>query len=143
MDEHKNTKDMEKSIYFSVSADVAERSTLKEVRYRTKDGRFILTDKDLQRVRLLPSEFINGLDAVMLKDKDEADNLIAEGGFLLGDQQTIFGSEKESEETEDAPATEETAEAREEEPAPAESEENSAEEAVAEEEETTTTKKGK
>ena len=134
---------MEKSIYFSVSADVAERSTLKDVRYRTKDGRFILTDKDLQRVRLLPSEFINGLDAVMLKDKNEADNLIAEGGFLLGDQQTIFGSEKESEETEDAPATEETAEAREEEPAPAESEENSAEEAVAEEEETTTTKKGK
>ena len=134
---------MEKSIYFSVSADVAERSTLKDVRYRTKDGRFILTDKDLQRVRLLPSEFINGLDAVMLKDKDEADNLIAEGGFLLGDQQTIFGSEKVSDETEDAPATEETAEAEtsEGEHAPAESEENSAEEAAEGEKETTTTKK--
>jgi len=97
---------MEKSIYFSVSADVAERSTLKDVRYRTKDGRFILTDKDLQRVRLLPSEFINGLDAVMLKDKNEADNLIAEGGFVLGNQTTIFGDTEEApaEVVEEAPA---------------------------------------
>jgi len=97
---------MEKSIYFSVSADVAERSTLKDVRYRTKDGRFILTDKDLQRVRLLPSEFITGIDAVMLKDKDEADKLIAAGGFLLGNQTTIFGETEEApvEVVEEAPA---------------------------------------
>lgn len=94
---------MERIVYFSVSRSVAERSTLLPVRYRTKDGRFILSDKDLQRVRLLPGEFTSGLDVIMLPSKDEADRLIAEGGFLLGDDETIYGfgeaPKKEEQET--------------------------------------------
>ena len=66
-----------------MSVDVARRSGLANERYRTVDGRFVMTDKDLQRVRLLPDEIVNGLDAIMLT-KQEAEHLIAENGLKMG-----------------------------------------------------------
>lgn len=77
---------MEANVNFSTSVDVARRSGLIATRYRTVDDRFILTDKDLQRVHLTADEFVNGIDAVKLT-KDEAEKLIAENHFQMGEAQ--------------------------------------------------------
>jgi len=74
---------MDAQVNFSVSADVAVRAGLANERYRTADGRFVMTDKDLQRVRLTPEEIVHGLDAIMLT-KQEAEHLIAENGLKMG-----------------------------------------------------------
>lgn len=87
----KNKDIMEKQINFSVSADVARRSGLISVRYRTADGRFVLTDRDLQRVYLEGDEFVDGLDAVRLT-QEEAERLVAENNFQMGeatDEETV------------------------------------------------------
>jgi hypothetical protein len=74
---------MEVQVNFSVSEDIARRAGLLNERYRTRDGRFILTDKDLQRVRLSADEIVNGLDAVRLT-KTEAEALAAANGLSMG-----------------------------------------------------------
>lgn len=79
---------MDAQVNFSVSADVAVRAGLANERYRTADGRFIMTDKDLQRVRLTPDEIVHGLDAIMLT-KQEAEHLIAENGLKMGFEETV------------------------------------------------------
>lgn len=90
---------MDAHVNFSVSADVARRSGLANERYRTADGRFVMTDKDLQRVRLLPDEIVNGLDAIMLT-KQEAEHLVSENGLKMGfadtEEDTEGGSVGES-----------------------------------------------
>jgi hypothetical protein len=52
-------------------------------RYFTADGRFIMTDKDLQRVRLTGEEFVTGIDALMLT-REEAERLVADNAFRMG-----------------------------------------------------------
>ncbi len=70
---------------YVASASVARRTGMIESRYRTKDGRFILSEKDLRSVRLTmkPEEYVNGLD-VELITQEEASTLIREGGYTLG-----------------------------------------------------------
>ena len=75
---------MKAQVSFSVSADIAERARLTEVRYKTKDGRYILTNKDLARLELTPEEYMGGIDVILLTE-EEAGLLIAEGGFVFGD----------------------------------------------------------
>jgi hypothetical protein len=61
---------MKKRSYFLASADLAERAGVRETRYRTNDGKYILSEKDLKMVQfsMTPNEFINGLDATILTD---------------------------------------------------------------------------
>lgn len=102
---------MDANVNFSVSADIARRSGLINMRYRTADGRFILTDKDLQRVRLTPDEFVSGLDAIRLT-KSEAEKLIAENNFKMGEASTEEIAEQAvNEETPDVEETEEVVDA--------------------------------
>lgn len=75
---------MEANVNFSVAAEIAERIGLTSIRYRVEGGRYILTDKDLARVRLTPDEYVNGLDAIKLT-KEEAEKLIAESNFQIGE----------------------------------------------------------
>lgn len=65
-----------------MSEDIARRSGMIGQRYMTKDGRYILSDRDLRSLRLEPQEYINGIDAVTLS-RDEAKTAIAEGGFKM------------------------------------------------------------
>lgn len=74
---------MEKETLFSVSADIARRCGLEGERYRIADGRYVLTDKDLQRLRLTTQEFIGGIDATLLTD-EQAGALIAQAGGQIG-----------------------------------------------------------
>lgn len=73
---------MQTETYFSVSEDIARRSGMIGQRYMTKDGRYILSDRDLRSLRLEPQEYINGIDAVALS-RDEAKTAIAEGGYKM------------------------------------------------------------
>ncbi len=78
---------MNKDINFSASADIARRAGIISSRYRTKDGRFIITDKDLGRIQLVmtPEEFMTGIDVRKITEM-EAKNLIAENGYQIGEE---------------------------------------------------------
>lgn len=70
--------------FYLVTRDIAIRSGLVSVRYRTLDGRFILDNKDLSRVRFTTDEYISGLNGVEKISESEAKTLIAQGGFRKG-----------------------------------------------------------
>lgn len=70
--------------FYLVTRDIAIRSGLVDVRYRTLDNRFILDNKDLSRVRFTTDEYVNGLDGVEKITEAEAQTLIAKGGYKKG-----------------------------------------------------------
>lgn len=74
----------EEKIYL-VSADIADRAQCKDSSYRTKDGRYIISEKALRdfRFRMTAEEYVNGLDAEIIT-KEEAMRLTAENNYLTG-----------------------------------------------------------
>ena len=78
---------MKKENNYSVSADIARRSGVISSRYRTEDGRFLLSERDLQnmRFRMTADEFVHGLDAKLVSD-EEMQELIRKGGYQLGEK---------------------------------------------------------
>ena len=70
--------------FYLVTKEIAIRSGLIDVRYRTLDNRFILDNKDLSRVRFTTDEYVNGLDGVEKITEAEAQTLIAKGGYKKG-----------------------------------------------------------
>lgn len=78
---------MKKKALFSASADIARRTGVINTCYRTKDGRFILSENDLSPIRLvmLPDEYVNGLDVIKVTD-EEAKRLIAENNYQIGEE---------------------------------------------------------
>lgn len=112
---------IKKDKYYSVSAEVARLSGVVSARYRTKDGRFILSERDLKKAisRMAPEEFIGGVDAVALTES-KAKKLIAANKYQMGEeyvaatqeeQQTVETSVEEQEPSSDT--SEETSEATE------------------------------
>lgn len=81
--------------FYLVTREVAYRSGLQDERYVTKDGRFILDNRDLTRVQLTSQEYITGLQGIELVSGNEAKRLIAENGYLLGEQQIVNNNENE------------------------------------------------
>lgn len=75
------------SAVYKVSRQIAERSGLLSGRYRTKDGDFILNNRDLSRVRFTTEEYINGLAGVEKITEEEAKILINENGEKMGDEE--------------------------------------------------------
>ena len=71
---------------YLVTKDIAIRSGLIESRYRIADGRFVLDNKDLSRVRFTPDEYISGLAGVEKVSDEEAETLIAQNGYQMGDE---------------------------------------------------------
>lgn len=110
--------------FYLVTRDIAIRSGLVDVRYRTLDGRFILDNKDLSRVRFTTDEYVSGLAGVEKITETEAQTLIAQGGYKkglgvenpsielpIGDkEETVVESETPSDETDGESATEQTEE---------------------------------
>lgn len=88
---------------YLVTKDIAIRSGLMQTRYRIADGRFVLDNKDLSRVRFTTDEYISGLEGVTKVSEEEAQTLIAQNGYKMG------------EEGEETPTTTETNENQEEE----------------------------
>lgn len=70
--------------FYLVTESIAIRSGLIDRRYRTLDGRFILDNKDLSRVRFTTDEYISGLEGVEKITESEAKTLIAQGGYKKG-----------------------------------------------------------
>ena len=70
--------------FYLVTKEIAQRSGLIDVRYRTLDNRFILDNKDLSRVRFTTDEYVSGLQGVEKISESEAQTLIAKGGYKKG-----------------------------------------------------------
>lgn len=75
---------LDTSLYLA-SRDIALRSGMLATRYRTVDGRYILNDRDLKRVRFTTDEYITGLTGIEKISKREADELIKANGYKFGD----------------------------------------------------------
>lgn len=110
--------------FYLVTRDIAIRSGLVDVRYRTLDGRFILDNKDLSRVRFTTDEYISGLKGVEKISEAEAQALIAQGGYKKGlgvenpnkelptgdEEEPVEENETPSDETQEESTTEQTEE---------------------------------
>jgi hypothetical protein len=70
--------------YYLATKEIAERCNLIGHRYIAKDGRFILDNKDLSRLRLTPEEYIEGLKGVEKISQKKAQDLIAKNNYNLG-----------------------------------------------------------
>ena len=94
---------------YLVTKDIAIRSGLIESRYRIADGRFVLDNKDLSRVRFTPDEYISGLAGVEKVSDDEAETLIAQNGYQMGeDVEQQQAQQQESETVTETQDVEET-----------------------------------
>lgn len=70
---------------YVVTREVALRAGSLENKYRTADGRFILDTRALRNIRLTSEEYADGIEGVELITPQEADELIAAGGYQMGD----------------------------------------------------------
>ena len=75
--------------FYLVTQEIAQRSGVIESRYRIKDGRFVLDNKDLSYIRFTPDEYIEGLKGVEKVSKNEAMLLIEENGYKMGIEKPI------------------------------------------------------
>ena len=75
--------------FYLVTQEIAQRSGVIESRYRIKDGRFVLDNKDLSYIRFTPDEYIDGLKGVEKVSKNEAMLLIEENGYKMGVEKTV------------------------------------------------------
>ena len=80
---------------YLASASVAERTGFRTQRYVTKDGKYIVNDRDLRNVRLTPDEYKDGLDVTPIST-EEARKLEAENGYKMG--HAVSNEQKEKEE---------------------------------------------
>ena len=72
---------------YSVSAGLARRSGLAEGRYRTADGRFIMSESDIRYMiarRILSIGDLADTEKLHETDSGEAGRLIAENGYQTG-----------------------------------------------------------
>lgn len=70
--------------HYLVTRSIAERCGVISRRYRTADGRYIIDNKDLARVRLTSEEYITGLQGVEKITESQAKKLIIDGHFAMG-----------------------------------------------------------
>lgn len=107
------------SATYLVSEAIAQRSGMIESRYRIADGRFVLNDRDLARVRFTTDEYISGLQGVERVDASYARTLIAQNGFKMGkakqeESEMVEATPENAETVEEAPVEEDNEEEQEE-----------------------------
>ncbi len=71
--------------YLKVSADIARRAGVIDVRHRTADGEFIINESDLRMIRFEPEEYVRGIAGQVLAEQ-EAAKLIEAGGNQIGEE---------------------------------------------------------
>lgn len=72
--------------FYLVTKAIALRSGLVGQRYIAPNGRFIMDNKDLSRIRFTTDEYITGLQGVERISSSEAQQLIAEGKYNMTPQ---------------------------------------------------------
>lgn len=70
--------------YYLATADIAKRCNLIGKRYMSEDGRFIIDNKDLSRLRLTSVEYVEGIKGIEKITHSKARDLVAENGFNFG-----------------------------------------------------------
>ena len=75
---------MKRVSYYSVSAEVARLSGPLTTNYRTKDGRFILSEKQVKRIPSFDGKSANP-DIVEISE-NEARRLIQLGSYQMGEE---------------------------------------------------------
>lgn len=70
--------------FFLATRDIAQRSGVLNERYRIADGRYVLDNKDLGRIRLTSEEYVTGLAGVERISRDKAYALITANGNQMG-----------------------------------------------------------
>lgn len=75
---------MKAETYYKVTAQVAVRTGMTRTLYRTADGHYVCSARDLRGIRLEPEEYITGIEGVERITYAEAQALIEEGGRTLG-----------------------------------------------------------
>jgi len=81
---------MDLDSYYSAAAALVERDAeLQRARYKTKDGRYVISSSDLRllsmRGHISPDEYVSGLDLEKIT-LEEATRLVSEGGYAIGQQ---------------------------------------------------------
>ena len=74
---------METSQFYLASKDVAQRTGFIKHRYVTKEGKYIISARDLRNVKQTDDEQKNGLDVVPITSED-AKRMIAENKYKMG-----------------------------------------------------------
>lgn len=89
---------MDTAVYF-VSPNIAIRAGKIDDRYVIKDGRYVLNEKDLNRITFSTNEIIGGLKGVKKVTPKEAEEAIKENGYTFGDGTSDAYNYVEEEET--------------------------------------------
>lgn len=87
--------------FYLVTKEIALRSGMVDTRYRTQDGRFILNDRDLSRIRFSPNEYLTGLQGIERISASEANTLIAKNNNAMGIGQEDVAEEPKIEEVQE------------------------------------------
>ena len=85
---------------YVVTREIALRTGDIRFKYRTEDGRFIVDNRTLAKIRFTSDEIVNGLDGVEKITEEEAKTLIARGGYKMGDAKEEKVDDKTKEEEE-------------------------------------------
>lgn len=88
---------------YVVTREIALRTGDIRFKYRTKDGRFIVDNRTLAKIRFTSDEIVNGLDGVEKITEEEAKTLIARGGYKMGDAEEDAVDVENTEETTNEP----------------------------------------
>ena len=99
---------------YVVTREVALRTGDIKYKYRTEDGRFIVDNRTLSKIKFTSDEIINGLKGVEKITEEEAKELIAKGGYKMGDSEEVVKPVEVVEETPEEATEEETNEETEE-----------------------------
>lgn len=99
---------------YVVTRDVALRTGDIKYKYRTEDGRFIVDNRTLSKIKFTSDEIINGLKGVEKITEEEAKELIAKGGYKMGDSEEVVKPVEVVEEAPEEAKEEETNEETEE-----------------------------
>ena len=81
--------------FYLVSESIARRSGAIASKYRTKNNKYILDNKDLARIRLTSEEYVHGLDIEMIT-LEQAKELIAENRYAMGEAPTSLNQTSEA-----------------------------------------------
>lgn len=84
---------------YVVTREIALRTGDIRFKYRTEDGRFIVDNRTLAKIRFTSDEIVNGLDGVEKITEEEAKTLIARGGYKMGDIEEDSDTTESVEET--------------------------------------------
>lgn len=92
---------------YVATREIALRTGDIRFKYRTKDGRFIVDNRTLAKIRFTSDEIVNGLDGVEKITEEEAKTLIARGGYKMGDAEEDAVDVENTEETTNEPDADE------------------------------------